>query len=85
MFAGSYGGLLTRKDVRTGVERDVNPWPLNPMGHSASDLKYRFQWTFPIVISPHDPNTLYVGASVLFKSTDEGSSLERISGDLTPE
>ena len=83
VFAGSYGGLLTRKDTRTGSERDVNPWPLNPMGHSAGDLKYRFQWTFPIVLSPHDPNTLYAGANVVFKSTDEGSSWQAISPDLT--
>ncbi|HEU5218908.1 MAG TPA: hypothetical protein VFU23_09625, partial [Gemmatimonadales bacterium] len=78
-----YGGLLTRKDTRTGIERDVNPWPLNPMGHDAKDAKYRFQWTFPIVISPHDPNTLYIGSSVIFKSTDEGSSWTAISPDLT--
>ncbi len=83
VFAGSYGGLLTRKDTRTGIERDVNPWPLNPMGHSAIDLKYRFQWTFPVVLSPHDPNTLYAGANVVFKSTDEGSSWTAISPDLT--
>jgi photosystem II stability/assembly factor-like uncharacterized protein len=83
VFAGSYGGLLTRKDTRTGTERNINPWPLNPMGHSAIDLKYRFQWTFPIVISPHDPNTLYAGANVVFKSTDEGASWTAISPDLT--
>ena len=82
-FAGSYGGLLTRTDIRSGITRDVNPWPLNPMGHSAGDLKYRFQWTFPIVLSPHDPNTLYAGANVVFKSTDEGSSWQAISPDLT--
>ncbi|HEV8357384.1 MAG TPA: glycosyl hydrolase, partial [Gemmatimonadales bacterium] len=83
MFAGSYGGFLTRKDTRSGIERDVNPWPLNPMGHSAGDLKYRFQWTFPIVISPHDPKTLYAGANVVFQSTDEGGSWTAISPDLT--
>ncbi|HTL04832.1 MAG TPA: glycosyl hydrolase, partial [Gemmatimonadales bacterium] len=83
VFAGSYGGLLTRKDTRTGIERDINPWPLNPMGHDAKDAQYRFQWTFPIVISPHDPNTLYVGSSVIFKSTDEGGSWTAISPDLT--
>jgi photosystem II stability/assembly factor-like uncharacterized protein len=83
VYAGSYGGYLSRKDVRTGIERDINPWPLNPMGHSAGDLKYRFQWTFPIVLSPHDPNTLYAGANVVFKSTDEGSSWTVISPDLT--
>ena len=83
VFAGSYGGLLTRKDMRTGSERDVNPWPDNPMGHSAEDLKYRFQWTFPIVLSPNDPNTLYAAANVLFRTTNEGQTWTAISPDLT--
>ncbi|MEO7522324.1 MAG: glycosyl hydrolase, partial [Gemmatimonas sp.] len=83
VFAGSYGGLLTRKDMRTGLSRNVNPWPLNPMGHDAGDAKYRMQWTFPIVVSPHDPKTLYVGSSVLFKTLDEGESYTAISPDLT--
>ncbi len=83
IFAGSYGGHLTRKDTKSGFERNINPWPLNPMGHSAIDSKYRMQWTFPIVISPHDPSTLYVGSSVVFKSTNEGESFTAISPDLT--
>lgn len=83
IYAGSYGGYLTRKDARTGIERAINPWPMNPMGHSAGNLKYRFQWTFPIVISPHDPNVLYVAGNVLFKSTNEGQSFVPISPDLT--
>ena len=83
VYAGSYGGYLTRKDMRTEFERDVNPWPDNPMGHSAIDLKYRFQWTYPIVLSPHDPNTLYAASNVLFRSTNEGQTWTPISGDLT--
>ena len=83
VFAGSYGGLLTRRDLNSGLTRDVNPWPLNPMGHSAIDSKYRMQWTFPILLSPHDPNTMYIGSSVVFKSTDEGASFTPISPDLT--
>ncbi len=83
VFAGSYGGLLTRRDMRTGIERDVNPWPDNPMGHSAIDLKYRFQWTFPIVLSPNDPKTLYAAANVLFKTINEGQTWTVISPDLT--
>ncbi|MEO8576673.1 MAG: glycosyl hydrolase, partial [Gemmatimonadales bacterium] len=55
----------------------------NPMGHDAVDAKYRFQWTFPIVISPHDPKTLYVGSSVIFRSKNDGQSFEAISPDLT--
>ncbi len=83
VFAGSYGGFISRRDLRTGQQRNVNPWPDNPMGHGAADLKYRFQWNFPIVFSPHDANTLYTGANVLFKSTNDGQSWEVISPDLT--
>jgi photosystem II stability/assembly factor-like uncharacterized protein len=83
VFAGSYDGLTTRYDHRTGQLRDVNPYPNNPMGWGAGDIKYRFQWNFPLVFSPHDPNTLYAAAQVLFKSTNEGQSWEVISPDLT--
>jgi photosystem II stability/assembly factor-like uncharacterized protein len=82
IFAGSYSGYLTRKDMRTGLERNINAWPLNPMGHSSEDIQYRFQWTFPIVVSEHDPKVLYVGGSRLFKSTNEGQSFTMISPEL---
>jgi photosystem II stability/assembly factor-like uncharacterized protein len=83
VYAGSYGGLTTRYDHHTGQERNVTPYPNNPMGAGADVLKYRFQWNFPIVFSQHDPNTLYAAANVLFKSTDEGNSWQVISPDLT--
>lgn len=83
VFAGSYGGLITRYDHHTGQLRDVNPYPDNPMGWGADALNYRFQWNFPLVFSPHDQNTLYTAANVLFKSTNEGQSWEVISPDLT--
>lgn len=83
VYAGSYGGYLSRYDHRTGSERDINPWPDNPMGHDAADAKYRFQWTYPIVLSPHNPNTLYVGSSVVFRSTNDGQTFAPISPDLT--
>jgi photosystem II stability/assembly factor-like uncharacterized protein/uncharacterized protein (DUF2164 family) len=83
VFAGSYGGLLTRHDRRTGQERNVSPWPENPMGAGAADLKYRFQWNFPIVFSPHDAETIYAGANVLFRSTNQGQSWQPVSPDLT--
>ena len=83
VFAGSYGGLTTRSDHRTGQQRDINPYPNNPMGAGADVLKYRFQWNFPLLFSPHDPNKLYTAANVLFMSTDEGSSWQVISPDLT--
>ncbi len=83
VYGGSYGGYLQRYNHRTGESRQINPWPDNPMGSGAADLAYRFQWNFPILVSPHDPDTLYAGANVLFRSTDAGASWQAISPDLT--
>lgn len=83
VFAGSYGGLITRFDHRSGQLRDVSPYPNNPMGAGADVLKYRFQWNFPILFSPHDQNTLYAPGNVLFRSFNEGQTWEVISPDLT--
>ncbi|MFB3853584.1 MAG: glycosyl hydrolase [Vicinamibacterales bacterium] len=82
-YAGSYGGLLTRYDRTTGQLRQVNVWPENPMGHSSIDIRERFQWTFPIVFSPHDPKVLYVGSQHVWRTTDEGQTWRKISPDLT--
>jgi photosystem II stability/assembly factor-like uncharacterized protein len=83
VYAGSYGGDISRYDHRTGEEQAINPWPVNPIGWAAADLKYRFQWTEPIVFSPHDPKTMYFAAQYLFKTTDAGMSWTTISPDLT--
>jgi photosystem II stability/assembly factor-like uncharacterized protein len=83
VYGGSYGGLLTRINHKTGERRNINVWPDNPMGHGAGDGKYRFQWNFPIFFSPHDSGTLYTAGNVLFKTTDEGASWTAISPDLT--
>ncbi|MCH7791859.1 MAG: glycosyl hydrolase [Planctomycetes bacterium] len=85
VFAGSYAGYLTRYDHRLGTTRTVTVWPDNPIGGGADRLKYRFQWTFPIVISPHDPDVVYVGGNMLFRSEDGGGSWEIISDDLTTD
>jgi len=82
-FAGSYSGTLTRYDHANGQSRPVNVWPENPMGESSEDRTERFQWTFPIVYSHHDPNTVYVSSQKVWKTTDSGHSWEAISGDLT--
>ncbi|HKP74918.1 MAG TPA: hypothetical protein VJT67_05210, partial [Longimicrobiaceae bacterium] len=82
-FAGSYGGLLTRFDRKTGERRAINVWPENPMGYSSGDIRERFQWTFPIVLAPRNPRVLYVGSQHLWRSTDEGQSWTRVSPDLT--
>ena len=77
------GGNLLRYDHNTGQVRIITVWPELNSGWGAKDMKYRFQWTYPILFSPHDPNTLYVAGNLVFRSTDQGSSWEAISPDLT--
>ena len=77
------GNCLQRYDHDSKQLRLVTTWPEVTSGEAAADYKYRFAWTYPIVFSPHDPDTLYVGGNLVFKSTDEGHSWEAISPDLT--
>jgi photosystem II stability/assembly factor-like uncharacterized protein len=83
VFAGNYQGYLTRYDHRTRQERNITVWPEPATGWGAKDQKYRFQWTSPTLLSPHNPNVLYTAGNQVFRSTDEGASWEIISPDLT--
>ncbi|MBK8096759.1 MAG: glycosyl hydrolase [Planctomycetes bacterium] len=83
VFGGSYGGYLQRQDHRTGLSRNVTVWPDNPLGWGAGELRHRFQWNFPLLFSPHDPNLLYAAGECLFASGDQGQTWTPISGDLT--
>ena len=83
VYGGSYDGHLSRLDHNTGERRVVDVWPNNPMGHGAEDMKYRFQWNFPIFFSPHNPNKLYTTSNRFHVTTNEGQSWNVISPDLT--
>jgi photosystem II stability/assembly factor-like uncharacterized protein len=83
VYAGEYGGYISRYDHRTRQVTNVGVYPDVISGHGAADQRYRFQWTAPILISPHDPKTIYHGGNVLFKTTDGGMSWTAISPDLT--
>src|SRR6185295_10254741 len=82
-YAGEYGGTITRFDKKTGQTRNVTVYPDNPSGHGAEDLIYRFQLTAPILVSPHDPKTVYHARNVLFKTQAGGQSWTAISPALT--
>lgn len=83
VYAGSYGGALTRMDVKTGLVRNVMVYPESATGQRAADLKYRFQWNAPICLSPHDPDIVYTCSQFVHRSRDGGMSWEIISPDLT--
>jgi len=83
VFAGDYEGKITRFDKRTGQLKNITVNPEISDGEGAANLEHRFQWTAPILISPHDPSTLYHAGERLFKTTDSGMHWEAISPDLT--
>ncbi|HLJ51177.1 MAG TPA: hypothetical protein VKU01_34450 [Bryobacteraceae bacterium] len=82
-YGGSFFGMMTRYDRSANYARNITIWPDYPGGRTAADVKYRFQWTYPIVIPPLDPGSILAGANVVFRSTDQGQSWEVISPDLT--
>ncbi|CAN5605923.1 hypothetical protein BH23CHL2_BH23CHL2_26390 [soil metagenome] len=83
IYAGSYGGLLTEYNARTRLVKPVNVWPEMTLGSAGAEMRWRFQWTSPTVFSPHDPNVLYHGGNVIFRSNNGGHSWKQISPDLT--
>ncbi len=85
VYGGSYGGLITRFDHKTGENRVINVWPDNPMGAGAEAMKYRFQWNHPIFFSPHNPKKLYTAGNHLFATENEGASWTKLSPDLTTD
>ncbi|MDH4058481.1 MAG: glycosyl hydrolase, partial [Cyclobacteriaceae bacterium] len=83
VYGGNYGGLLEMQNHRTGESRAINVWPNNPMGHGVEDMKYRFQWNFPIFFSPHNPKKLYTTSNHVHVTENGGQSWQTISPDLT--
>jgi len=83
VWSGCYEGILDRHELSTGITRTVSVWPDNPEGWAAGDVRYRFQWTFPVHISPHDNETVYAGSQHVHRTTNGGQSWEVISPDLT--
>jgi photosystem II stability/assembly factor-like uncharacterized protein len=83
VISESQGGNILRTNLATGIQENISPQARRSDGGPASELKYRFNWNTPIIPSPHDPDTVYVGGNVVFKSTDFGTTWSVISPDLT--
>ena len=82
VYAGSTSGAITRYDRATGQIRPIKAYP-EVGGMPAKHLRYRFQRTAPVELSPHDPNVLYHASNYVHRTTNEGQSWEVISPDLT--
>ena len=68
----------------TNIRPPVATVPAGPSGKDGdSDAELRAQWMAPVITSQHDPATVYVGFQFVFRSTNRGSTWERISPDLS--
>jgi photosystem II stability/assembly factor-like uncharacterized protein len=83
VYADSQGGAMVRTNRENEASAFVRPYILDQFDLEVSKLKYRFNWTAPIAISPKDSNEVYLGGNVLFRSKDAGAHWTAISGDLT--
>jgi photosystem II stability/assembly factor-like uncharacterized protein len=85
IYAGCYGGVIDRTDVAKDQVRNMNLYPQLQLGSAAADLKHRFQWVSPMLVSQHDRNTVYHGSQFVNRSRDEGVTWETLSEDLTTD
>jgi photosystem II stability/assembly factor-like uncharacterized protein len=83
VFGTGLGGTMTRFDEVTRQSAQVSPWPVSTYGAYPPDVKYRYTWITPMAISPRPPHTMYMGAQVLFSSTDNGDHWRTVSPDLS--
>ncbi len=83
IYAGDYQGQITQFNKHTGQLRSITVSPVLSDGKGAAGLEHRFQWTAPLLISPHDPNAVYHAGERIFKTTDGGTHWDAISPDLT--
>lgn len=83
VYAGSYGGYITRMDTRTRLVESIRAYPDSETGQRAADMKYRFHWNAPIRLSPHNADVIYHASQYIHRSKDKGQTWELISPDLT--
>lgn len=82
VYAGDRTSIV-RFDRSSGQGRDISVWPEDEFGKPIKDVKERFYYSFPVYLSPHDPGVLYTGSQFLYRSTDEGTSWQKVSPDLS--
>ncbi len=83
VYADSQNGYIQRVNVGNGLSDSIRPYFLGVGDKKPADLKYRFNWTTPIIVNPKNPDEVYMGGNVIFKSTDAGAHWKPISPDLT--
>jgi len=83
VYGGGYQGFIDRMDMKSGEVKSIQVYPSNMMANTPVKMKYRFNWNFPVMVSPHDPHIVYHAGNRLFRSNNAGLKWDVISPDLT--
>jgi photosystem II stability/assembly factor-like uncharacterized protein len=83
VYGTGLGGHVSKWDARTGQVQNIAPWPVSSYGKRPTLYKYHYLWVTPLAASQTGTPTIYLGAQVLFASTDRGEHWSVISPDLT--
>ncbi len=83
VLGGSYLGTIDALDVAANASTNIMAAPIQYLGRASKDMKYRFNWSAPIIWSKHEPNTFYHGSQFLLRTRDNGVTWDEASPDLT--
>ncbi len=83
LYGSGYGGEIDRFDVKSRQITGISPMAIMPFGVPPDKVRYYFPWNTALAVSPFSPDTLYAGAQVVLRSTDQGNHWQVISPVLT--
>ncbi len=83
LYSSNITGMIDEYNQETGKQKAIKPWPIDDLGEPTDEMKYRFNWNPPVIVSRHNPDVIYYGSNILHKSTTRGVSWDELSSDLT--
>ncbi|MEQ8715306.1 MAG: glycosyl hydrolase [Cyclobacteriaceae bacterium] len=83
LYSSNITGMMDEYNQETGKTKAIKPWPIDDLGEPTDEMRYRYNWNPPVIVSSHNPSVIYYGSNVLHKSTNRGVVWDDISEDLT--
>ena len=83
IYSSAITGWIDEHNLKTRKQRPIKPWPIFDLGEPSDEMKYRYNWNPPVLVSQHDPSVIYYGSNVLHKSSNRAQKWDDISSDLT--
>lgn len=83
IYSSAITGWIDEHNLKTRKQRPIKPWPIFDLGEPSDEMKYRYNWNPPVLVSQHDPSVIYYGSNILHMSSNRAQKWDDISPDLT--